>query len=90
MALSFVTAGQGDLTYAFFRDVQYESGRFVGKDGTYATVLLDALAWADIRFVDISDTGDHVPIVAEVTAVGVQVDRPGVLTLRELGLRCGG
>ena len=55
-----------------------------------APAPLDAPAWADLRFVDFADAGGHVPIVAEVTAVGARVDQLEVLTRRELGLQYGG
>ena len=98
MALSFLGRGQGDLAFAFFGDADVDGDSFVSKENRYgyeaspsgAPVLTDAPGWADLKLVDSVETGDHAMIVAEVTEVGLHQDDPEVLTLKELGLNCGG
>ncbi len=98
IALSFLAAGQGDLAFAFMRDATVEADRFVIKDQSFAyerapsgaPVLLDAVAWADLKAVDMVAAADHAVVVAEVTDVGLRVEQPEMLTLKELGLIYGG
>lgn len=98
MALSFLGAGQGDLAFAFFGDVEVQGSTFVTKDKAVpfepapsgAPVLTHAPAWADLKLVETVETGDHAVVVAEVADVGLRADSPEILTLRELGLNYGG
>ncbi len=97
-ALSFLGTGQGELAFAFFGDAELDGEELVTKDRRVpiertpggAIVLVEAPAWAELRFAESVERGDHAVVVAEVVDVGLRDEAPQMLTLGELGLNYGG
>lgn len=92
-ALSFLSTGQKDIAYAFFKPTNVDGNTVNGQAfETYETgapVISAAGAWVEGRIVAIVEQGDHHTFVGEITNAGTKSDAK-LLTLEEVGVKYGG
>jgi flavin reductase (DIM6/NTAB) family NADH-FMN oxidoreductase RutF len=90
--VNLLRTGQKELAARFARTALQKESKLDGLATRAAPseclVLEDALAWFDCRVVGVHEAGDHLLVVGEIEAAGVQAEAPAMTSAE--GLRYHG